>query len=292
MARIRTIKPTFWTDSKVVRASRDARLLFIGMWNFASCDNGHVIDDSYQLKLQILPADGDVDVDSLIDELIDKGLVSRLALEDGRTFLHVIGLSEHQKTDTRWTPRCSVCLAGTHRNSPELAETPLNSPQESKGKESKKTCASIKPDAEFETWWKLYPLKKAKGQAEKAFRAAIKHTDHETLLAAVAAYAKSVEGKDPQFIAYGSTWLNGKRWLDEDLRPVSAEAINDWLRTCWDAHDTTSIENRSGLTFRPPDIPADIDDVRAFTLAARRDWITDNRDDIIRRIMAREANAA
>jgi len=34
MARIRTIKPEFWTAEQVMELSRDARLLFIGMWNF------------------------------------------------------------------------------------------------------------------------------------------------------------------------------------------------------------------------------------------------------------------
>jgi hypothetical protein len=289
VARIRTIKPTFWTDSKVVRASRDARLLFIGMWNFASCDNGHVIDDSFQLKLQILPADNDVDVEALIDELIDRGLVVRLTLDDGRTFLHVIGLSTHQKTESRWTPRCPVCLAETRPNSPELPETPTTSAPEGKGKESKKTCASIKPDAEFEDWWKLYPLKKAKGQAEKAFRSAMMQTDMPTLVAAVTAYAKTVEGKDPKYIAYGSTWLNGKRWLDEDVVPVTDEGITAWVKSCYDNYDTKSIEDRTGFVFPQPDIPDSVSDVRQFNLDARREWIKANRERIVERIIAKES---
>ncbi|MFC9769558.1 hypothetical protein [Rhodococcus jostii] len=150
----------------------------------------------------------------------------------------------------------------------------------------------IASDDAFEAWWKSYPRKKDRGHAEKAFRKAIKLTDIDTLIAATTAYARSVADKDPEYIAYGATWLNGKRWTDEDLEPVTDRAINDWLRKCWESHDTKAIEDRSGLVFQAPDIPADIDDVREFTLAARRDWITDNRDDIIRRIMAREANAA
>ncbi|STV36571.1 primosomal protein I [Klebsiella pneumoniae] len=39
MARIRTVKPEFWTDEKVVECSIPARLLFIGLFNFAN-DNG------------------------------------------------------------------------------------------------------------------------------------------------------------------------------------------------------------------------------------------------------------
>ena len=32
MARIRTVKPEFWTDEKVVECSIPARLLFIGLF--------------------------------------------------------------------------------------------------------------------------------------------------------------------------------------------------------------------------------------------------------------------
>ena len=43
MARIRTIKPEFWTSEQVVDCSPTARLLFIGLWNF--CDDGGVHPD-------------------------------------------------------------------------------------------------------------------------------------------------------------------------------------------------------------------------------------------------------
>ncbi len=39
MARIRTTKPEFWSSAQIIELSRDARLLFIGMWNFCD-DNG------------------------------------------------------------------------------------------------------------------------------------------------------------------------------------------------------------------------------------------------------------
>ena len=32
MPRIRTIKPEFWTDEKIIELSLPARLLFIGLW--------------------------------------------------------------------------------------------------------------------------------------------------------------------------------------------------------------------------------------------------------------------
>jgi hypothetical protein len=126
MARIRTIKPDFWSDGKNVALSPLARLLFIGSWNFAICDNGHLPDDPFGLKLKVLPAD-DVDPTELLDELLFSGQVVRGQTADGRSYLHIPRLRDHQKIDGRWTPRCFVCSqddpAGTQPASPELPET-------------------------------------------------------------------------------------------------------------------------------------------------------------------------
>ena len=56
MARIRTVKPEFWTDEKVVECSIPARLLFIGLFNFAN-DMGCLERSPKRLKMQIFPAD-------------------------------------------------------------------------------------------------------------------------------------------------------------------------------------------------------------------------------------------
>ena len=77
MARIRTIKPEFWTSDQVMDVSRDARLLFIGIWNFAD-DHGRICLKPRTLKARILPADEDVtvaDVERMVDELIQAGLI-------------------------------------------------------------------------------------------------------------------------------------------------------------------------------------------------------------------------
>lgn len=56
MARIRTIKPEFWDDEKLASIQRDARLLFIGLWNFAD-DYGVVKGHPVWLKNRIFPYD-------------------------------------------------------------------------------------------------------------------------------------------------------------------------------------------------------------------------------------------
>ena len=54
MARNRMIKPEFWDDEKLVTISRDARLLYIGMWNFSD-DYGVVKGNHEWLKNRIFP---------------------------------------------------------------------------------------------------------------------------------------------------------------------------------------------------------------------------------------------
>lgn len=223
MPRIRTVKPEFWTDSTLLSISRDARLFYIGTWNFAMCDAGHLEDDALRLKLQILPLD-DVDVRSLIEELVNTGRVVRIQV-DGKPYLHVKRLSDHQKVDGRWTPRCPVC---THLASPKLTQTParltephpnspnLNPVKESKGKESKgsSTSTADAPDT-FDTWWAEYPRKEAKGSAVKAYRSALKKTTPDVLLATVKARKPEWARGDKKFIPLPASWLNADRWEDE-----------------------------------------------------------------------------
>lgn len=77
----------------------------------------------------------------------------------------------------------------------------------------KKESDSIK--AEFDAWWEHVPLKVGKGQARPAYKKARKKADADTLLAGIRRYAESVKGRDRQYIAHPTTWLNGERWLDE-----------------------------------------------------------------------------
>ncbi len=77
---------------------------------------------------------------------------------------------------------------------------------------------SIKPDfdREFEVeFWPVYPRKVGKGQALKAYRAARKQSDCQTITAGARRYAAERAGQDQQFTRHAATWLNGQGWLDE-----------------------------------------------------------------------------
>lgn len=76
--------------------------------------------------------------------------------------------------------------------------------------------------AEFAEFWAVYPRKKAKGAAERAWAKAVKLVDPAELMARLRAQIPVMMLK-PQFIPHPATWLNGKRWEDEisshDLMP-------------------------------------------------------------------------
>lgn len=76
----------------------------------------------------------------------------------------------------------------------------------------------------FEEFWGKCPKRKAKAVADKAFSAACRDVDPDILIAGMAKFAASQAGKDPEFIAHPATWLNQKRWLDEDSAPQSTGA--------------------------------------------------------------------
>lgn len=109
MARIRTIKPEFWTDEKVVQLPFEVRLLFVGLWNFAD-DEGYLADEPDRIRLQVLPSD-DVDIEAGIDLLVSAGLVERCQMQNGGTSLLIPHFCDHQKishpTKSRFAPEVS-----------------------------------------------------------------------------------------------------------------------------------------------------------------------------------------
>lgn len=176
MARIRSIKPEFWTDGKVVSLPYAARLLFMGAWNFARCDQGHLDDDAVALKLKVLPAD-DVDPNELLEALVSSGLINRHTA-DGRTFLHIHRFTEHQKVETRWNSRCPYCPL---HNSTELAQSPPTTLQEGKGGEGigeerkeEPTSPPVEAPDVFDEFWETYPRRNGKrlhkGKAQSAWK--------------------------------------------------------------------------------------------------------------------------
>lgn len=90
------------------------------------------------------------------------------------------------------------------------------------------TGSTPKPntEAEFDQWYAGYPRKEGKGQARKAYKAARKKADQQTLIAGVARLV--AQRLERQFTPLPATWLNGERWLDEVATPTEPAADDEW----------------------------------------------------------------
>lgn len=90
----------------------------------------------------------------------------------------------------------------------EIPDSPISSNQQTKPKWLE----------QFDTFWKAYPLKMSKAQAEKAWKNIKPDPDlFDTILAAIEVWKKSERWNDQggKFIPYPASWLNAAGWEDE-----------------------------------------------------------------------------
>jgi hypothetical protein len=114
MARIRTIKPEFFSDEKLVEVSFGARLLFEGLWVFGD-DEGRLPYSPRRIKMQIFPGDN-VDVDALLAELLRVGVVVRYMASDGAEYMQVKNFGKHQRINKPTPSRIPPPLSpGSHQ---------------------------------------------------------------------------------------------------------------------------------------------------------------------------------
>ena len=91
------IKPEFWSSETLMRVSRDARLTFIGLWNFCD-DYGFCINSNRRIMGDIYPYDETVTeakIKQWINELLEQKLIIPVDYK-GKHLLFVKGWGEHQ----------------------------------------------------------------------------------------------------------------------------------------------------------------------------------------------------
>lgn len=225
MARIRTIKPEFWTSEQIVECSMSARLLFIGLWNFCD-DNGAHPYSPKTIKMEIFPGD-EIKLSALegwISELIKHGLLKTYHIEDKR-YLQVTGW-HHQKID-KPNPKHPIPLSFDDDSTNSQRGIDDQSPAEGKGRESKgreENYAS--PDgspnalSDFELFWKEYPKHTYK---KTAYAEWCKHKSKPPIETIMSALNKQKRAKEQlrqtgQFVSEWpdpQRWIKGDRWNDE-----------------------------------------------------------------------------
>ena len=227
MARIRTIKPDFFTSEDIVLLSPLARLFYIALWCEADKE-GRFAWKPKTFKLRYLPGDN-CDIEALADELLNARLVM---LYEGGTLAYIPSFAKHQHIN----PRESASVLPDPNSAPKRTRAPRvtdASPREEDAQGGREGKGSINPlppagvgasdkvhefPPGFDRFWQAYPRKTAKPQAAKAFA---RLRPDEPLLQRMLA-ALDLQRQSPQwqrdagqFVPHPSTWINGRRWEDE-----------------------------------------------------------------------------
>jgi hypothetical protein len=97
VARIRTIKPAFFSDEALLECSHSARLLFIGLWVFGD-DMGRSVFSPRAIQNYIFPNDITATIPHIVgwvQELEKADVIERYEV-DGAQYLRVLGFLRHQ----------------------------------------------------------------------------------------------------------------------------------------------------------------------------------------------------
>jgi hypothetical protein len=218
MARIRTIKPNFFTSEDIVSLSPLARLLYIALW-CESDKEGRMVWKPKTFKMRYLPAD-DCDIDELCKEITDAGLVKLY----GGSYAYIPAFHAHQhinpresssqlpepEQDKRLITRQPRVEHASATRQPRDSDVQVG--REGKGKEGNEEDASG-----FAQFYQAYPKKAAKPAAEKAFKAARINGDLDKILADI---ERRKSGDDWQkdggkYIPNPATYLSQRRWEDQ-----------------------------------------------------------------------------
>ena len=229
MPRKRMIKPEFWTDEKILELDPIARLLFIGIWNFAD-DEGIIQDSVKGLKVKIFPAD-DIKVELIEDYLnsiVELKLILKGSDEKGHNLLKVANWHNHQKINHP-TPTQYIFIEDKEDISviTKLGvkdESLINSIDKNSIRPNPEKKATPKKDtSEFDHFYSLYPRKIKKKNAETAFNR-LSSPDKEKALVGLASYITFWDSSkiEKEFIPHPSSWLNSRQWED-DIPSISKD---------------------------------------------------------------------
>ena len=98
MARIRTVKPEFFTSESVLSVTPLARLFFIGLWCEADRE-GRLKWKPKTLKFRYLPGDS-VNIEKLCAELESEGMIITYSIDD-IDYCEIPGFKTHQVINNR-----------------------------------------------------------------------------------------------------------------------------------------------------------------------------------------------
>lgn len=173
------------------------------------------------------------------DEVIEQyRLKAKQAVENGKRG------GRPKKTENEPNPNPEETQGFDSANPEETGSQANQEPiTNNQNQEDQKTPAPAPEGDLFPKFWKLYPNKKGKTAAEKAWKKHKVTDDLFTLITQGLARQCTSPGwtKDGgQFIPHPATWLNGKRWEDEVSTPSNVHHLPSSRHTGFDKRDYTA----------------------------------------------------
>ena len=99
MARIRTIKPEFWTDEDIALLESDTKLLALGLLNHSD-DEGYFKAHEALVKAAVFPfSDHSVNIQGRLKQLQKCSYLSLFTGTDGKQYGHIRNFTNHQKVN-------------------------------------------------------------------------------------------------------------------------------------------------------------------------------------------------
>ena len=209
MARIRTIKPEFFTSEDIVSVSPLARLFYVSLWCEADRE-GRLEWKPGTFKMRYLP--GDVcDVGQLADELSARGLIVIYEV-DGKKYAEIPTFTRHQVINNRESP--SAVPARPHATSTRAPRVKAEGKEGKEGK-GKELASGRDVGGEFWNAWPKSERKQDKGKCFAKLEAivAVEPGLIDIILADIAV-KKLTEKWKGGFIEAPEVYLNNRRWED------------------------------------------------------------------------------
>lgn len=225
MARIRTIKPEFFTDDEIGAMPPLHRLAFEGLWCHADRE-GRLEDRPIRLKVQILPYD-DIDMDQVLTDLDRRGFIQRYEL-GGRRLIQIRTFGKHQCPNVKEPASTIPALCSHSAGMVPASDGHVRKGKEGNGKEGKEIARASDDAAllaRFDRLWSVYPRQDAKQEAIQAWRKLNPDdTLTETIIAAVEAQKGWSTWSDPTYVPQAQRWLRRRRWEDEPISAIAPSA--------------------------------------------------------------------
>lgn len=246
MARSRMVKPEFWDDERLASISFQARLTYIGIWNFCD-DYGVTKANPLWLKSRIFPYDDKISMkefEKWLSELRKLKRVIEFRVNE-EPFFYLPKFLKHQVINRPSASRYPDPKDYINKDSLSTHGI-LTSEIEIEVKEKEKENINTSPDGSvinthgvvnangdgFEQFWKAYPKKRAKGDCLEIW----KKLKRKKTLPEISRILDAIESQKHERAnlknigAFCPEWKDPERWLKKgcwDDEPQEQRASDD-----------------------------------------------------------------